>query len=188
MTITGAVCCPGGSGNAYGMPKPSAPTHTRKGETGHQCPTVMIKLAARLLGCWHHTRSDGGKKRLMLTVVEGLGLRPNSLFAILPLAPLLWRLGQGLSVQALSGERHGCDSRIIDGRNSFCARNAKGPLAKTFWCPGRLEMARLLDTELVTTLRGGEEGAERGHSFVAAGASVAKEGDPKRDIWSEIAN
>lgn len=28
MSITGAVCCPGGSGNAYGMPKPSAP-HTK---------------------------------------------------------------------------------------------------------------------------------------------------------------
>lgn len=94
----------------------------------------------------------------MLTVVEGLELRPNSLFAILPLTPLLWA--------------RVCPSKPSPIRASWMGKqilhaDAKGQPATTGWCPARLEMARLLDTELVRTLRGGGgEGGGRERSGV----------------------
>lgn len=87
-------------------------------------------------------------------MVEGLELRPNSLFAILPPTPPF--MDQGSSVQALA------DSRIMDGQTYRRQRTARNDRL----VPARLEMARLLDTELVRTLRGGGEGGGRERSGV----------------------
>lgn len=70
---------------------------------------------------------------------------------------------------------------IRDGRNSFCAQNAKRAAGREYRCPGGLEMGdKALGCRKWKRGEGvGEKGGggERGHSLVAAGESVTREGD-----------